>query len=124
MGDIDLSCMGRRGQWLHPDDELAQSVLLASVRACSCRVSAEWPIGPSPIEGLAGSWIGLSLGPEGEIFCSRVTWRSLRPFDVSGHACCEEYPNLSFPGNLRRSRGFSGKQRVYRVSLVRRTEGS
>ena len=83
MGDIDLSCMGRRGQRIHPDDELAQSVLLASVRACSCRVSADSLLDQSPIEGLAGSWIGLSLGPEGEIFCSRVNWRSLRPFDVA-----------------------------------------
>jgi hypothetical protein len=35
MGDIDLSCMGRRGQWIHPGDELAQSVFLASVRGCT-----------------------------------------------------------------------------------------
>src|SRR5215813_1023577 len=89
MGDIDLSCMGRRGQRIHPDDELAQSVLLASVRACSCRVSADSLLDQSPIEGLAGSWIGLSLGPEGEIFCSRVNWRSLRPFDVAARAVSE-----------------------------------
>src|SRR5262249_12020626 len=85
MGDIDLSCMGWRGQRIHPDDELAQSVLLASVRACSCRVSADSLLDQSPIEGLAGSWIGLSLGPEG----SRVNWRSLRPFDVAARAVFE-----------------------------------
>src|SRR5215471_533325 len=40
----------------------------------------------SPIEGRAGSWIGLSLRPEGEIF---VRVRSLRLFDVAARGISE-----------------------------------
>src|SRR5262245_65625827 len=108
MGDIDLSCMGRRGQRIHPDDELAQSVLLASVRACSCRVSADSLLDQSPIEGVAGSWIGLSLGPEGEIFCSRASWRSLRLFDVAARGISES----------ERPRKFAQVTRVFRETTL------
>src|SRR5262245_35374376 len=126
MGDIDLSCMGRRGQRIHPDDELAQSVLLASVRACSCRVSADSLLDQSPIEGLAGSWIViLRTGGRNILFTCQLALFASLPRCCSGHAWCEEYPNLSVPGNLRWPRGFSGKQRpVDRFSAEAYTRGA
>src|SRR5262245_44921277 len=81
----------------------------------------------SPILGLAGSLIEKVILRTGGrnllITCQLALFASLRRC-CSGHAWCEEYPNLSVPGNLRRPRGFSGKQRrASRFSALRRTRG-